>query len=442
MAENADLRRIRLAAEAAARAFAERTSKATPSFLRYLLARFQADGCTSVAAALSYTSLLAIVPLLAIGLAMFAAFPFFADLRADLIRALFQNLAPSLGTTVQEYLDTFIKNAANATGAGIIGLAVTAILLLHTIQITFDRIFGSTSQRTRWSRFPVYWALITLGPILFGVSFSISTYFFQAAGNVELYGLSTGVRLLATVLPFALEATGFALIYRLMPSRPVANPDAIWGGLSAAFLFELLKRLFGLYLQTMGAYQALYGALATIPIFLLWMYLAWVITLLGAEITAALPEWRAGRRGTAPYQKRGDLLSLALATLMTLEQARAHGTGLRTFRLMKDLQADPVTLHGLLETLKGAKILAVDDGGRWLLARDLATITIHQLCRILGLGISAAQPGRDPRVAPLIARLEEDERAMLSQSVGAALASIAKPAEPGATVPETTEKSR
>lgn len=441
MAETVEPRHVNLAAAAhaaeRARALAGRTSKATPSFLRYLLARFQNDGCTTAAAALSYTSLLAIVPMLTIGLAMFAAFPVFSGARDGMIQSLFNNLAPSLGATMQTYLSTFMENAGKATGAGIIGLAVTAILLIHTIQTSFDRIFGSTSRKTQWSRFPIYWALITLGPILFGVSFSISTYFFQMAGNADFYGISTGVQILGNVLPFVLQAIGFALFYRLMPTRPVLIPDAIWGGLAAAFLFELSKRLFALYLTYMPTYQALYGALAAIPIFMVWMYLAWVITLIGAEITAALPEWRAGRRSFVARHKRGDQLSLSLAALALLRHARGHGVGVRTLDFVKELHADPVQMYGLLEELKRANVIAHSDRGRWVLTRDLTSMTMHYLSRVLGATLAGQESGSVPRVGPLIDRLDKEEQQMLAQSVEEALASLDKPAP--ATDDETKE---
>lgn len=432
MAENAEPRHANFASAAQAaeraRALAGRTSKATPSFLRYLFARFQSDGCSTSAAALSYTSLLAIVPMLAIGLAMFAAFPGFSGTRDALIQSLFENLTPSLGATVRTYLYTFMDNAVQTTGAGIIGLVVTAILLIHTIQVAFDRIFGATSRKTQWNRFPIYWALITLGPILFGVSFSISTYFFKKAGDSDLYGVSTGVQILGAIAPFVLQTIGFALFYRLMPTRPVLTPDAVWGGLAAAFLFELSKRLFGLYLTYMPSYQALYGALATIPIFMVWMYLAWVIALIGAEVTAALPEWRAGRRSATAHHRRGDRLSLSLALLALLRQARSHGVGLRTLDFIKELRADPVQVHELLEQLQRANIVAYSDGSRWVLTRDLAAMTMHYLCRVLGLSLAGAESGSVPRVGPLIERLAAEEECMLAQPVEAALASLDKPA--------------
>jgi membrane protein len=433
MTENVEPRGVNLAAahHAAerARAIAGRTSKATPSFLRYLLSRFQSDGCTTAAAALGYTSLLAIVPMLTIALSMFAAFPFFAGMRDRMVQSLFSNLAPSLGATVQTYLNTFMDNAGKTTGAGIVGLAVTAILLIHTIQTAFDRIFGSTRGKTQWSRFPIYWALITLGPILFGVSFSISTYFFQLGAEADFYGISTGIQILGNILPFVLEAAGFALFYRLMPTRPVLNVDAIWGGLAAALMFEIVKRLFGLYLTYAPTYQALYGALAAIPIFMVWMYLAWVITLIGAEITAALPEWRAGRRSFVAHHRRGDQLSFSLGALALLRQARSHGVGLRSQDFVDELHADPVLMHDLLEQLQRANIIAHSDRGRWVLTRDLSAMTMHYLCRVLGVTLAGGESGNVPRVGPLVERLDREEQGMLAQSVDAALAALDKPPE-------------
>jgi membrane protein len=450
MAENVDARRVRMAvaAQAADRAksLAGRTSKATPSFLKYLLARFQADGCTGVAASLSYTSLLAIVPLLAIGLAMFAAFPGFETRRQDIIHGLTSSLAPQMGEVVQQYLDRFIRNAGKTTGAGVLGLAITAILLIHTIQVAFDRIWGTSARRANWGRFPIYWALITLGPMLFGISFSISTYFFRTAGKTDFYGVSTGVQLLADASPYVLEAIGFALFYRLMPTRPVRIPDAIWGGLTAAFLFEIVKRIFGLYLHYVPTYQALYGALATIPIFLLWMYLAWVTALVGAEVTAALPEWRSGRRSVSPQHRRGDQLSLALAALVLLKEARNQGVGMRSQQITRELQSDPIRMLAILEILKDAHVVTHNDSGRWILSRDLSSLSLHQLCYILGITLSNREVGRTPKIGTLVDRLADQETDMLSLSVDEALNSIegepAKPEPKSETHPQTRLEPR
>lgn len=394
------------------------------SFLPYVWRRFQSDGCMGVAAGLSYTSLLAIVPLLAIGLAMFAAFPAFADLRDDLIIILAQNLAPDLASVVQDYLGTFISNAGGTSAAGVVGIGVTAILLVNTIQTAFDKIWGVTNQRTKLHRLPVYWAIITLGPLLFGASLSISTYVFSLANSGSVYGLSAGLKIVTAILPFLLEAAGFTLFYRLIPTRPVRLIDAALGALLAAGLFEILKRGFGLYLQFFGSYQLVYGALATVPIFLIWMYLVWVTVLIGAEFAAALPEWRSGRRQVGESLRRGDLLSLSLGTFAELAKAQAHGAGVRTEQLVHRLAADPGRLIWLLEALKAHRLVAKADNGRWMLARDLNTFTIHDVCHHLGIALGETVEEVVPLVDPLMRRIAQSEKAALDEPVGKALKDI------------------
>ncbi len=246
-----------------------------------------------------------------------------------------------------------------------------------------------------------------------------------------------------------LEAAGFALFYRLMPTRPVLIRDAVWGGLTAAFLFEVVKRLFGLYLTYVPTYQALYGAIAAIPIFMVWMYVAWVIALVGAEITAALPEWRAGRRSFVAHHKRGDQLSLSLGALTLLRHARGHGVGVRSLDFVKELRADPVQMHALLEQLKRANIIAHSDRGRWVLTRDLSSLSMHYLCKVLGVSLAGQESGSVPRVGPLIDRFDQEEQrdAGAIGGGGAGLAGQAagrnrEPADAPATETKTAINSR
>ncbi len=410
--------------QTSAKQIADRAKNAMASFLLYVWRRFQADGCTGVAAGLSYTSLLAIVPLMAIGLAMFAAFPAFEGLRDDLIILLAQNLAPDLASVVNDYLFTFVRNAGGASAAGIIGIGLTAVLLVNTIQTAFDKIWGVTNGRHKLKRFPVYWVIITLGPLLFGASLSISTYVFSLAGSGEFYGLSAGLKILTTILPFLLEATGFTLFYRLIPTRPVRFTDAGMGAIAAAILFECLKRGFGLYLHFFGSYQVVYGALATVPIFLIWTYLVWVTVLVGAEIAAALPEWRSGRRQIGESLNRGDLLSLSLGTLAELARAQAHGGGLKTEYLIASLAADPGRLVWLLDVLKAHRLIARADSGRWILARDLNAYSLHDLCHHLGIALGETMEEAIPLVDPLMRRISKSEQETLGESVADALRGI------------------
>lgn len=401
---------------AEALAVGKAVAQQAPGFSRYVVQRATRDSCPSIAAALSYNSLLAVVPLLAIGLAMFAAFPAFSNIRQDLLSTIFNNLAPSIGATVQDYLQTFIRNAGKTTGAGVVALGVTAILLINTIQTAFDRIWGSQATRITFQRLLIYWALLTLGPVLFGASFSISGYVFARARSVGGYNLSSGLQIVSDIMPFLLEAAGFACFYRLIPSRYVRLRDAITGALVAALLFEILKRGFGLYLHYFPTYQAVYGALATVPVLLLWTYLAWVIVLYGAEITAALPEWRAGRRVVDGDVHRSDSFVLVMEILRELRDAAAHGSGLKFFRLQLKLHADPGRLFASLDSLRRIKVISRSDDDCWHLSRDLRQLSLFELCRQLSLVLG--DPTVAPRyLAPLTSYLDARERAMLDRSV-------------------------
>lgn len=407
-----------------ARRMAHRARGAAQSFAPYLWKRFQADGCTAIAASLSYTSLLSMVPMLAIGLAMFAAFPAFSNLRGHLINVLASNLAPDLADVATTYLQGFVDKAGQASAIGIVGIIVTALLLINNIQLAFDRVWGVTSQKNRLHRFPIYWVLLTLGPLLFGASLSITTYVFSVAGSADFYGVSTGMKVLTGFLPFLFETLGFSLFYRLMPTRPVRMRDAIVGALVAALLFEILKGSFGLYLRHFGGYQVIYGALATIPIFLVWTYLVWVTVLIGAEVAAALPEWRSGRRVVGAMARRSDLLSLALGTLAELAQAQRHGGGQRIEQLIVSLAADPGRMLAVLDSLKAARLVARSDNNRWMLARDLESYTLYELCRDLGLALGDADEEVVPLIKPLMDQISDAEKAGMNTSIGTALRNI------------------
>jgi membrane protein len=362
----------------------------------YVVRRFSRDSCPSVASSLSYTSLLALVPMMAIGLALFAAFPAFSGMRDTMLRALIENAAPSLAVMVEEHLQTFIRNAGQTTGVGILGLVVTALLLINTIQTAFDRIWGG-GRGFKIQRFPVYWALITLGPILFGIAFSISSYAFALAQSSTY--MSDALRLYSWIAPFILEAVGFLLFYRLMPTRPVRWTDA------------------GVYLGFLGSYQTLYGALATLPIFLIWMYLGWLVVLVGAEITASLPEWRSGRRDPDERPRRGDVLGLALGALASLRKIQSTSSGGEKLDyLSRELGAEIGKLTYVMDMLRGARFVVRSDNRRWVLARDLNDVTLNDLVSALNLSLADIQDV--PRqTKEVMADLAAAERGLLDRTV-------------------------
>lgn len=261
-------------------------------FLRFVVSRYLADRCFETAGALSYTSLLAIVPLFAVFLSILSAFPFFATLRdraeADLSRA----LLPHAELAVREQLGGFVDKAAELTGFGVIGLAITAILLLLTINDSFARIWRVTHQRSLVVRLLAFWAIISVGPLLFGAALWLSGALYATGTSFGGSAFEIFARWLAPLGPLVLQTIGFTLLYFVVPNRKVRRRDALTGGFTAGLMFELLKHGFALYLIYFPSYQAIYGALAAMPVFLVWMYASWAVILFGAELAAALPEWR------------------------------------------------------------------------------------------------------------------------------------------------------
>lgn len=366
--------------------------------LSYSGRRFLSDGGLRTAAALSYSSLLALVPLLAVGLAIMSGFDAFERVRLDLQLLLFESFMPDAGTAISDQFATFLDNARHMTGVGVVGLAFVAVFLLNTITGGLNHIWRVSEPRPLVLRFLVYWALLTLGPLLLGASLSLSGYAFAVVqwSGVEDY---TPPFLSARVLPVLLSVLGFALMFLVVPNRAVSIKHALAGAVVAALLMEALKAGFGLYLRHFPTYQLIYGALAAIPIFLLWMYLSWAVVLFGAEVAASLPEWPAAgqrrRRGGEP----GAELALALSLLVRLRSATREGRVLREKALARGLPATLEELDHVLRALRRARFVA-RTGGRWLLSRDLSTVTLDDLVRALGLSLN---PGDDwPAPVPAV----------------------------------------
>jgi len=354
-------------------------------FAAYCGRRFMADQCLRTATQLSYASLLAIVPILAICFGLLSAFPAFERLRVDAQLLLFQNLVPNAGVEVSDQIATFVENARSMTGAGTLALMVTAILLLSTINGAFNGIWRVTEPRALGVRIMAYWMVLTIGPLLLGASLSLSSYGFATAvleHGDRAFGLTR-------LLPFLLTACGFTLLYIVVPARSVAFHHALIGGVVGAALFEFVKWGFGLYLRQFPSYEAIYGAMAAVPVFLVWMYISWAIVLFGAEIAAAAPEWRLLDRLRAGSRGAGPRLALALALLYRLRNAARSGSMLKETALTRGLPAGLDQLASVLHALKQHGF-AGRSGGRWFLTRDLTAASLQDLLVALDL---ALEPG-------------------------------------------------
>ena len=257
-------------------------------FIKKLHLHLRDTALLRVAAALSYTSLIAVVPLISIALAIFAAFPMFADVRAQVQDSLIQYLVPDLGSNLQQYMAEFVGAAAKLTTLGIIGLAVTAILMLSTIENSFNFIFKIKKHRRISTKITMYWTILTLCPLLLGAAFSLKGYML----TIKYFNPDeTSSGFIITILLHNLLAfCALFLSYVVVPNKKIRLSSAFWGAAMAFILMVLLRHGFGYFLELNVTYKTLYGALASIPLLLVWMYSWWTVVLFGAVITAALEE--------------------------------------------------------------------------------------------------------------------------------------------------------
>ncbi len=350
-------------------------------FLKLLAVRFIQDQGLPSTAALTYTTLLALVPLMTVSLAVFSAFPISERVAEQVQDFVFANFIPASGEVLQQYFQQFSSKASQLTGAGFAFLVVVALMLMANIDRAFNTIWRVKSKRNPLNMFIVYWSVLSLGPLLIGVSMAVTSYLvsiplFSAAA--ETFGI--GRRLLG-LAPLLASAVAFTLMYAVVPNRRVPIRHAVAGGVLAAVLFELAKRGFAFYLTNFPAYETIYGALVAVPIFLVWVYLSWLVTLLGAEFTCCLgihqDEWSITRSGGG---RVGFVQAFRL--LRRLWQAQHLGEGLSAKLLSRELEGISVEhVESLLQELHKARLVLKAQGGDWALARDLSEVDLFELYR-------------------------------------------------------------
>ena len=252
--------------------------------------RFNQNKLTQAAGYLTYSTMLAIVPLIMVVFSIFSAFPVFNEVTGALKAFIFTNFAPSASDMVGQYIDEFVNNSKKMSAVGIISLIVVALMLINSIDRTLNSIWHDTETRPIFTSFAIYWLILTLGPLLVGVSIAASTYvkaMFESAAN-----FSFGLKLLSFV-PFLSTWFIFTMIYMVVPNKKVSIKHSAAGALIAAVFFTLGKQAFTWYIVTFPSYQLIYGAMATLPIMLLWIQLSWTVVLLGAQLAAVLAEVRS-----------------------------------------------------------------------------------------------------------------------------------------------------
>lgn len=352
-----------------------------PGFPRYVIRRFMNDECPRVAAALTYTSLLAAVPMLAIGFAIFSAFPAFDRLQGQLTAWVFDNLLPSASAVIAEQIDTFTANTSQLTTLGVVGLAVTAVLTLSTIEQALNKIWRVARPRPILNRLLLYWTMLTLGPLVLGASLSLSSYLFAVERLLPESAAAASREGAIAAAPFLLVSLGFGFLFLAMPNTKVHWRFALAGGVLAGALFEGLKEAFGLYVSSFPTYQTLYGAMAVLPIVLIWLYMAWLAVLIGAETAAAWPEWRARHQGTeaVPKLAPGARLALALTLVQRLRAATVTGAVVTEAEMQEAAGGHLGVLRCGVRALEAARLVREVEGGGWVLCRDLAAVPLSEL---------------------------------------------------------------
>ncbi|HEX4909546.1 MAG TPA: YihY family inner membrane protein [Permianibacter sp.] len=367
-------------------------------FLRFVVRRYVHDRCQAVAANLTLTSLLALVPLLTVMVSTFKLLPGMKGARRTLEDFLFEHFVPGAGSAVKAHVLEFVGRAGQLQLAGAVILIITALMLMGSIDRAVNGIWGSRPTRRLGSKWLLYWAILTLGPLLIGLSVGISSYFFSLPYIKEAAGAARSS--LTFVLPLTLTTLGFFVLYAWVPNRYVKPRHAISAALVAAILFELAKRGFGLFVTAMPTYKAIFGALAALPILVIWMYLSWSIMLLGAEICHALGHYRPS------HGRSQDPFIVAVLLLQEVLAGQRRGV-LRTSDDVM-LAVGSENADDVLAELERQGFIGRVRENELCFARDPDSLTLYHLQAHLPWRLPAAALVRQALGAqhPLVAQLE------------------------------------
>ena len=358
------------------------------STVHTLSQRFREDRLGLTASSLTFTTIIALVPLMTVALAIFTAFPMFGRLQVVVQKWLVESLVPdNIARQVLGYLNQFAGQASQLGVAGVAVLFGTALALMLTIDRTLNSIWRVRQPRRLAQRLLVYWAAMTLGPLLLAASVTMTSYALSASKGL-VRDVPGGVGLLLDLVQYGMLAAAAAALYYYVPNTRVKWPHAWAGGLFVSTGVEVAKKLLVFYLGKVPTYSVVYGTFATVPILLVWIYLVWVIVLLGAVMSAYLPSLQAGvvRRDLGA----GWRFQLALETLQLLAGARNTASkGLTIARLATGLKVSHLGVESALEPLLELdwvvrlEVGPGHDEERFVLLADPDTTLMEPLMRLL-----------------------------------------------------------
>ncbi len=346
-------------------------------FIQQIIFHYQDKQCQKSAAALTYMTLFAIVPMMTVSYSMFSVIPAFSGLESQLQGLIFDNFVPSTGQEVQEYLAGFSSQARSLTSVGVIMLVVTAYLMLKNIEGNFNSIWGVKEGRKGLANFLLYWAVLSLGPLMLGMGLAVTTYllslkFFEGA---ETQGVLAGF---LSFLPFVLSTAAFTLLFVAVPNCKVNLKHAAIGGFLTAIAFALVKKLFATVVG-MTSLEVIYGAFAAAPLFLVWIYVMWMLVLSGAILVRVMSTFSDGADG----QNYPDLVA-ALLVLWAFHQRWQQGETL-TDRQAAEVGVDGRQWANIRQALLQQQIIAATNSGDYVLSKDLSRVRLRTLAEMVGV---------------------------------------------------------
>lgn len=374
--------------------------RALLEFCLALARRFREDRGVQTAGSLTFTTLLALVPLVTVAVALSTAFPVFDQAMEALRGYVSGQLLPEGGAKVTQQFAAFAAKAGRLTAVGLAFLAVTALMLILTVDEVLNRIFRVLRRRALAQRLLMYWAVLSLGPLLIGASLSMTSFLVGSSlGLLELGWLTRGV---LGLMPFFFTCAALTLLYLVVPYRRIEVRHALLGALLAGVLFEFAKRGFAIYVAQFPTYSLIYGAFATVPIFLLWLYLSWLVVLFGATLTAMLPGYH-GALGHMAETPGRDLMN-AVAVLRILARARRSEGALPLTQIARRAKLPPERCEHVLERCAAQGWAARTDRDNWLLARDASSVALGQVVSAFAINAEALRAQVPPALAEQLTR--------------------------------------
>ncbi|WP_269914538.1 YihY family inner membrane protein [Acinetobacter sp. HY1485] len=343
-------------------------------FIIFVIGRFEEDRCRDKAASLTYTTLFAVVPMLTVFLVIVSSIKALEPARQQMQHLIYSNFLPKSSIAFDKTLNSFAENSSNLTAIGVIFLFITSVMMLNSIEDVFNRIWRITDRRNGIVGFMRYWTIISLGPILLGGAFALSST--VASMNVlsnNFAGYELDGTMFLGVLSYALTVLGFFFLYWTIPNRTIPLRSALIAGAFSGTIFQLLKTVFGYLMSNFTSYELVYGAFAAVPIFLLWIYLSWNIVLLGVEVSFASTSFNTGK-----VQKRHPLVMM-LDILDMFYQKQKVGETVNDNEGLKILGRGEVDRwSSYIEILEQQQMIKRTENDEYVLVRNLSKVDFWQ----------------------------------------------------------------